>query len=81
MKICVIGTGISGLSVANMLNDNHEVMVYEKTSKIGGLIKCTREDGVLFHRVGGHVFNSKNQEVLDWFWQYFDRDKEFFKSD
>ncbi|MEZ5007409.1 MAG: NAD(P)-binding protein [Chitinophagales bacterium] len=80
MKICVIGTGISGLSIANMLNDKHDVVVYEKESKIGGLIKCTREEGNLFHRVGGHVFNSKNQKVLDWFWQYFDRDNEFLKA-
>ncbi len=80
MKICVIGSGISGLSIANMLNDKHEVVVYEKASKIGGLIKCTREEGNLFHRVGGHVFNSKNQKVLDWFWQYFDRDIEFLKA-
>lgn len=80
MKICVIGSGISGLSVANMLNEKHDVVVYEKADKIGGLIKCTREDGVLFHRVGGHVFNSKNQAVLDWFWQYFDRENEFLKA-
>lgn len=80
MKIGVIGSGISGLSVANMLNDKHQVVVYEKTKTIGGLIKCTREEGNLFHRVGGHVFNSKNQKVLDWFWQHFDRDKEFLKA-
>ena len=72
MKICVIGSGISGLSVANMLNKTHDVTVYEKHQQIGGLIKCTREDGNLFHRVGGHVFNSKNQEVLDWFWSFCD---------
>ena len=80
MKICVIGSGISGLSVANMLNNEHQVTVYEKANRIGGLIKCTREEGNLFHRVGGHVFNSKNQKVLDWFWQYFDRDKEFLRA-
>ncbi|MCB0502412.1 MAG: NAD(P)-binding protein, partial [Bacteroidetes bacterium] len=80
MKIGVIGSGISGLSVANMLNDKHQVVVFEKTKTIGGLIKCTREEGNLFHRVGGHVFNSKNQKVLDWFWQHFDRDLEFLKA-
>jgi protoporphyrinogen oxidase len=80
MKIGVIGTGISGLSIANMLKDKHEVVLFEKTKTIGGLIKCTRDEGNLFHRVGGHVFNSKNQKVLDWFWQHFDRDKEFLKA-
>jgi protoporphyrinogen oxidase len=80
MKIGVIGSGISGLSIANMLKDKHHVVVFEKTKTIGGLIKCTRDEGNLFHRVGGHVFNSKNQKVLDWFWQHFDRDKEFLKA-
>jgi protoporphyrinogen oxidase len=75
MKICVIGSGISGLSVANMLHQKHEVTLYEKEKQIGGLIKCTREEGNLFHRVGGHVFNSKNKEVLDWFWSFFDKDE------
>jgi protoporphyrinogen oxidase len=75
MKICVIGSGISGLSVANMLHQTHDVVVFEKHNQIGGLIKCTREDGNLFHRVGGHVFNSKNQKVLDWFWSFFKKDE------
>ncbi len=75
MKICVIGSGISGLSVANMLHQTHDVVVYERHKQIGGIIKCTREDGNLFHRVGGHVFNSKNQKVLDWFWSFFKKDE------
>ena len=63
-----------------MLANNCEVETIERSTKIGGLIKCDRINGNLFHRVGGHVFNSRNQEVLDWFWQYFDRDKEFLKA-
>jgi len=79
-KAIVIGSGVSGLSIARMLSDNYEVQVLEKSDKTGGLIKCDRINGNLFHRVGGHVFNSKDQTVLDWFWQYFDRDKEFLKA-
>ena len=80
MNIIVVGTGISGLSISKMLANNCEVETIERSTKIGGLIKCDRINGNLFHRVGGHVFNSRNQEVLDWFWQYFDRDKEFLKA-
>ncbi len=76
----VIGSGISGLSMARMLSNRYEVQILEKTDKAGGLIKCDRIDGNLFHRVGGHVFNSKDQTVLDWFWQHFDRDQEFLKA-
>ena len=79
-KISIIGAGISGLSIANMLLDKFEVEVLEKGEKPGGLIKCDRIDGVLFHRVGGHVFNSKNNAVLEWFWDHFDRETEFVNA-
>lgn len=80
MDVIVVGSGISGLSIANMLAKNHKVVVLEKSSKIGGLIKCDRIKGNLFHRVGGHVFNSRNQKVTDWFWKYFDKENEFLKA-
>lgn len=77
----VIGSGISGLSISRMLSDKYEVKVFEKSDKIGGLIKCERVNGNLFHRVGGHVFNSKNQKVLDWFWNHFNRNEEFLEAE
>jgi protoporphyrinogen oxidase len=81
MKIAVLGTGISGLSIAQLLKQNHDVTVYEKKQEIGGLIKCERVQDCLFHQVGGHVFNSKNMAVSDWFWSFFDKDKEFIKAE
>ena len=75
MKIGIIGAGISGLSIARMLKESgHEVTVYEREAQHGGLVRCDRVEGVLYHRVGGHVFNSRNQTVLDWFWQHFSKD-------
>lgn len=79
-KAIVIGSGISGLSMSRLLSDRYEVEILEKADKAGGLIKCDRVDGNLFHKVGGHVFNSKDQTVLDWFWKHFDRDQEFLKA-
>ncbi len=76
----VIGSGISGLSISSMLSDKYEVQILEKGDKAGGLIKCDRIDGNLFHKVGGHVFNAKDQNVLDWFWKHFNRDEEFLKA-
>lgn len=80
MKIAIIGTGISGLSIAHLLKDVHEVVLFERDNKAGGLIKCERVNDCLFHKVGGHVFNSRNQKVLDWFWSHFDRDSEFVSA-
>lgn len=80
MKTAIIGAGITGLSLARMLKGDHQVTVYETDSRPGGLVKCDTVDGVLFHRVGGHVFNSRRRDVLDWFWQFFDREKDFHKA-
>jgi protoporphyrinogen oxidase len=80
MKLAIVGTGITGLATAQLLKDRYQVTLFERAAQPGGLIKCTREGDNLFHRVGGHVFNSRNQRVLDWFWGFFDRDTEFIKA-
>ncbi|HAO05993.1 MAG TPA: UDP-galactopyranose mutase [Chryseobacterium sp.] len=80
MKVAVIGGGISGLSIAHMLGDRAEVVIFESADRPGGLIKCDIVKGNLFHRTGGHVFNTKRQDVLDWFWSRFNKDTEFTKA-
>jgi protoporphyrinogen oxidase len=80
MRYAIIGAGISGLSVANMLSQSNEVVIFEKDKRPGGMIKCDRIDGCLFHRTGGHVFNTKRKDVFDWFWSHFDKDKDFTKA-
>lgn len=73
-RYAVIGAGISGLAIARMLGENGcSVVVFEKENTPGGLVRCERVKGVLYHCVGGHVFNSRNREVLDWFWKLFNK--------
>ena len=79
-RVAIIGAGISGLSTGHFLKNRYDVTLYEKESLPGGLIRCDNTRG-LFHLCGGHVFNSKRQDVLDWFWSHFDRDKEFVKAE
>ncbi len=79
-KVAVIGSGISGLSISRMLSKRYDVEILEKNQLFGGLIKCERIEGNLFHRVGGHVFNSRNELVLAWFWSHFDQENEFLKA-
>lgn len=80
-KIAIIGAGVSGLTAAQLLKNQAEVVVFERESKAGGLIRCERVNGSLFHTCGGHVFNTRNKMVLDWFWQQFDQKNEFHKTD
>ena len=79
--IAIIGAGVSGLTVAHLLKDRHQVTVFEKEDRAGGLIRCKRVAGSLYHLCGGHVFNTKREDVLDFFWSKFDKDKEFIKAD
>lgn len=80
-KIAVIGAGVSGLTAAQLLSKKYRVTIFEKEDTPGGLIRCRRVNGSLFHTCGGHVFNSKRLDVLDWFWSHFEREKEFSKAD
>ena len=80
MRYAIIGGGISGLTVANLLSENNQVVVFEACSRPGGMIKCDIVNGCLFHTTGGHVFNSKRKEVMDWFWSFFDKDCQFTKT-
>ena len=67
LKVAIIGAGISGVSCGALLRDDGiDCHVYEQRSIIGGLVRCSIEkDDVLFHRVGGHVFNTKVVESMN----------------
>jgi protoporphyrinogen oxidase len=80
MKYAIIGGGISGLSIAHLLKGDNEVVVFESDSRPGGLIKCDVIEANLFHRTGGHVFNTKREDVKNWFWSFFDKDDQFIKA-
>lgn len=80
-RIAIIGAGVSGLTTAQLLHNRNHVKVFEKEAQPGGLIKCRRVEGSLFHTCGGHVFNSKRKDVLNWFWNFFNKGDEFSKAE
>jgi protoporphyrinogen oxidase len=65
MKICEINKGVSGLSIAQMLNVKHNVTIYEKNSFIEGIAKTKQVNEASYHMIGGHCMNSKNKDVLN----------------
>lgn len=79
-RIAIIGGGIAGLSCARLLGSRIRTVVFERMDRAGGLLKCERHGGSLFHTCGGHVFNTKYKRVADWFWSIFNQDRDFVKA-
>lgn len=76
LRIAVLGAGISGLSVARMLKEKgHSVTVYEKNPDVGGLARTRVTNGYTYDMHGGHIFNSKHPEVVDWVFSLLPKDK------
>lgn len=69
------------MTCGRILSARHSVTIFERERKPGGLIRCEVANGSLFHTCGGHVFNTKNEQVRSWFWSLFDQQKDFIKTD
>ena len=89
-RIAIIGAGVSGMTVAQLLSERNAIakdseqmkaVVFEKMHTPGGLIRCERLNGSLFHTCGGHIFNTHDAKVKEWFWHHFNREEEFVKTD
>ncbi len=65
MKIAIAGAGLAGLSLGyNLENKRIKFDIFEKDSRVGGLLKTEERDGFLFDRGGSHIIFSKNDEIL-----------------
>lgn len=67
MRIAIIGTGISGLAAAYLLNQQHEITVYEKNAYCGGhsrtiTVKAGGRDVAV--DTGFIVYNERNYPLL-----------------
>ncbi|MEH6445521.1 MAG: FAD-dependent oxidoreductase [Oceanospirillaceae bacterium] len=66
-KIAVVGSGISGLSCAWLLNKTHQVTLYEKDDRLGGhsnTVSFELDDKQVAVDTGFIVFNPKNYPNL-----------------
>ena len=63
MKIAIIGSGISGLGAAWLLNAKHEITVYEKDARIGGHSNTVEASGIPVD-TGFIVYNARNYPHL-----------------
>lgn len=66
MKVGVLGGGISGLSSGYFLKQKGiDFEVIEAEKGCGGLCKSVSENGFTFDVCGGHIFFTKDKEVMD----------------
>lgn len=65
MKIAIVGGGISSISLARLLKDDFEVECLERDSVAGGIARVREVGGRPYHVNGGHCFNSRYEDVMD----------------
>lgn len=77
MKIAILGAGISGISLYDILNKQYGIQcdIYEKENKIGGLCKTEVVNDYVYDLSGGHVFNSKYEDVKEYVFDLIPKEK------
>ncbi len=71
----VVGAGVSGAVIANLLaqNLNEEVLVIDKKTHIAGNCYDYRdENGIMVHKYGSHIFHTNNEKVWKYLKQFTD---------
>ena len=61
-SFCVIGSGISGATIANLLNKKHNVDLYDKARGLGGRSSFKRLDKIRGFDHGTQYFSPKSLE-------------------
>src|ERR1041384_2637756 len=62
-KIVIIGGGLAGLSAGYHLRE-HEPMLFEKESEVGGLCRSFKQDGFTFDCTG-HLLHLRNPYIRE----------------
>ena len=73
MKFAIVGSGISGLSIATILSQDHEVVLYEKENRYGGhsnTVEINYNNEIINVDTGFIVFNKLNYPNLIKFFKY-----------
>lgn len=71
-KAIIVGAGISGATLANILaNKGWEITIYEKQNHIGGNCYDSYDNaGILIHNYGPHIFHTSYEDVYSFISQF-----------
>lgn len=61
IKIAIIGAGLSGLTIANKLKNNANIIIFEKARGVGGRLATRRAEPYVFDH-GAQFFKAKTNE-------------------
>jgi predicted NAD/FAD-dependent oxidoreductase len=64
-KIAILGAGLAGLNLAKLLKANAEIVLFEKSDKLGGRMATHRCNGFEFDH-GAQYFTAKDSLFKDW---------------
>lgn len=78
MKWAILGGGLTGVTLANLLKEKgDEVIVLEKEPKIGGLCKTEIRNGFTFDCGGSHIIFSRDTQVLEFMLKVLEDNREY----
>lgn len=72
-KVLIVGSGLTGATIANELKKYHSVTIIEKKRHIGGNVRTDYWDKIPVHTYGAHIFNTSDLEI----WNYIKKFSKF----
>ncbi len=75
MHNLIIGTGVSGATLANLIANvlNEKVLIIDKKEHIAGNCYDYRDDnGIMIHKYGSHIFHTSSEKVWKFVRQFAD---------
>ncbi len=74
-NILIIGAGISGATLANLLAPKYKITIIDKRNHIAGNCFDYIEDNILISKYGAHIFHTNNEDV----WKYVNNFSKFIE--
>lgn len=66
----IVGTGLSGTTIGNLLSYDNDITIIDSSSVIGGnCYDCRDKNGIMIHEYGSHIFHTDDSEV----WYYLSK--------
>lgn len=72
MTNLIVGCGISGITLANLLTTkfNEKVLIIDKRNHIGGNCYDYIEENIHVHKYGSHIFHTNNKNIWNYLSQF-----------